>query len=86
MTDTPKPAPLTGAQRQARYAARQRLIRDAQRMAFNRRREAALLAKYQAALTTELALNPQSRAATLFARRVKELTARLTCAPIKAGG
>lgn len=85
MDDTKKPA-QTGAQRQRKYAAKQRLIRDAARMAFNRRREAALLAKYQAALTMELALNPRSRAATLFARRVKELTARLTCAPIKAGG
>ena len=81
MTDTPKPAPLTGAQRQARYAAKCRLIRDAERRAFYLAQTAELLAKYQQALATELKINPGSRYAKLCAQQIQELTARLSGAP-----
>lgn len=73
MTDTQKAAPLTNAERQARHRVKKRLSRDAARMAFNERQEAALLERYKAVLTVELAINPQSRAVDLFKRRVEEL-------------
>jgi len=77
MTDTKKPAALTGAERQARYAEKRRLSRDAERRTFYLARTAELLGRYQAALATEIKANPHSRFVALIMKRVGELEAIL---------
>ena len=76
MADTKK-TPLTGAERQARYSAKQRLIRDAERQTFYQQQDALLLARYRAMLATEARINPQSRFVALIMKRVAALEAVL---------
>ena len=76
MTDTKKPAALTGAERQARYAEKRRLSRDAERRTFYLARTAELLERYQAKLAEEQA-TPDSRFVKLLTKRVMELEAIL---------
>ena len=76
MTDTKNPAALTGAERQARYAEKRRLSRDAERRTLYLARTAELLERYQAKLAEEQA-TPDSRFVKLLTKRVMELEAIL---------
>ena len=57
---------LSNAQRQARYAEKRRLSRDAERRTFYLARTAELLGRYQAMLATEIKANPHSRFVALI--------------------